>query len=229
MEDISPAAAGCIKRATGDDVISAERKHKDVKDIFVRFKFVFGTNGGFCTSRYDPGWANRLFVLPFIHELSDEEIDMRIPEKLEAEKDAIVTKLLRLMRETLMPDGSIKLYESPASKALKFKWTMQNNYFEDFFRQMVELTGNDLDNYSSAEVYDAYSRFFICRSRQDKGYGDRHKLTKTEVISNLKKCGGGLIEKKRMNQSRKEHFKNAHNRICGFLLKSPDIFDNIDK
>lgn len=87
---------------------------------------------------------NRLFVLPFIHELSDEEIDMRIPEKLEAEKDAIVTKLLRLMRETLMPDGSIKLYESPASKALKFKWTMQNNDFEDFFRQMVELTGDDL-------------------------------------------------------------------------------------
>lgn len=91
------------------------------------------------------------------------------------------------------------------------------------------MTGDDLDNYSSAEVYDAYSRFFICRSRQDKDYGNRHKLTKTEVISNLKKCGGGLIEKKRMNQSRKEHFKNAHNRICGFLLKSPDIFDNADK
>ena len=229
MEDISPAAAGCIKRATGDNVISAERKHQDVKNIYVRFKFVFGTNGGFCTSQYDPGWVNRLFVLPFVHELSEEEIDMRVPEKLEAEKDAIVTKLLRSMREVLKSDGSIRLYESPASKALKLKWTMQNNYFEDFFREIVELTGDDLDNYSSEEVYDVYSRFFICRARQDRESGNRHKLSKTEITDNLRKYGGGLVEKKRMLQNRKEHFKNAQHRLCGFLLKSADIFDNADR
>ena len=229
MENISPAAAGVIKRATGEDVISTEKKHQNARDIYVRFKFVFGTNGGFCTSQYDAGWLNRLFVIPFTHELSDEEIDMRVPEKLVAEKDAIVTKLLRAVREALMPDGSIKLYESPTSRALKLKWCMQNNYFEDFFGQMVDLTGNDLDNYSSEEVYDAYSRFYIWRVKQNKEHRNCCKLTKTEVISNLIRYGGGLIVKKRMSQNRNERFKNAQHRICGFLLKSLDIFDNNDR
>ena len=79
---LSSKAAGVIKRATGEEKISSEAKYKSSKETIVRFKFVFATNFGFTTSRYDAGLVNRILALPFIKETAEENQIANLAEKL---------------------------------------------------------------------------------------------------------------------------------------------------
>lgn len=229
MNTISAATAGVIKRATGEEVISVQDKYKPRKDIDVHFKFVFGTNGIFCTQKDDAGWQNRILAVPFIHETPEEEMDMHLLDKLLEEKDAIVTKVLRAMASVIAEEGELKVKESELSIKLKCSWTTPNDYFDEFMSEMVEITGMEEDNYSTDEIYEAYCQYYICSVRQNREHHNNIRLSQKEFVSNVLKYGRGLIEKKRMKRSWKEHFKNAQQRMCGLLLKSPDIFDNADK
>lgn len=49
---------------TGDGKVSGEAKYKSAKEIIARFKFVFATNFGFASEKYDAGLVNRMLVLP---------------------------------------------------------------------------------------------------------------------------------------------------------------------
>lgn len=229
MNTISAATAGVIKRATGEEVISVQDKYKPRKDIEVRFKFVFGTNGEFCTQRNDDGWQNRILAVPFIHETPEEEMDMHLLDKLLEEKDAIVTKVLRAMASAITEEGELQMKESELSIKLKYSWTMPNTCFDEFMGKMVEITGAEEDNYSTDELYEAYCRYYICSVRQNREHHNNVRLPQKEFVSNVLKYGHGLIEKKRMSRSRKERFDNAQHRMCGLLLKSVDIFDNDDR
>ena len=106
---------------------------------------------------------------------------------------------------------------------------MPNACFDEFMSDMVEITGEEADNYSTAELYEAYCQYYICSISQKRESRNNKRLSRTEFADNVLKYGGGLIEKKRVSRSRNEHFKNAQNRICGLLLKSADIFDNSDR
>lgn len=229
MDTVSAATAGVIKRATGEDVISVQDKYKPRKDIEVRFKFVFGTNGIFCPLKDDKGWQNRILAVPFIHETSEEEMDMHLLDKLLEEKDAIVTKVLRIVASAITEEGVLQVRESELSIKLKYSWTMPNACFDEFMSDMVEITGEEADNYSTAELYEAYCQYYICSVRQKHESRNNKRLSQAEFADNVLKYGRGLIEKKRVSRSRNEHFKNAQNRICGLLLKSTDIFDNADR
>lgn len=228
LNTISAATAGVIKRATGEDVISVQDKYKPRKDIDVRFKFVFGTNGMFCTQKDDAGWQNRILAVPFIHETPEEEMDMHLLDKLLEEKDAIVTKVLRAMASVIAEEGELKVKESELSIKLKYSWTTPNDYFDEFMSEMVEITGTEEDNYSTDEIYEAYCQYYICSVRQNREYHNNVRLSQKEFVSNVLKYGRGLIEKKRVKQNRKEHFKNSQHRLCGLLLKSADILDTDD-
>lgn len=229
MNTISAATAGVIKRATGEEVISVQDKYKPRKDIDVRFKFVFGTNGVFCTQRYDAGWQNRILAVPFIHETPEEEMDMHLRDKLLEEKDAIVTKVLRAMTSVITEEGDLKVRESELSIKLKYSWTMPHTYFDEFMSEVIKITGAEEDNYSTNELYKAYCQYYICSAKKNHEHHNNVRLSQKEFASNMLKYGRGLIEKKRMSRSRKEHFNNAQYRMCGLLLKSADIFDNGDK
>lgn len=229
MGPVSAATAGVIKRVTGEEVISVQDKYKPRKDIEVRFKLIFGTNGVFCPQKEDKGWQNRILAVPFIHETPEEEMDMHLLDKLLEEKDAIVTKVLRAMAFAITEKGELQVKESELSIKLKYSWTMRNSCFDEFMNDMVEVTGEEADNYSTDELYAAYCQYYICSVRQNRESRNNERLSQKEFASNVLEYGRGLIEKKRMSRSRKEHFDNAQNRICGLLLKSADIFDNTDK
>ncbi len=229
MDSVSAVTAGVIKRATGEEVISVQDKYKPRKDIEVRFKFVFGTNGVFCPQKQDSGWQNRILAVPFIHETPEEEMDMHLLDKLLEEKDAIVTKVLRAMASAITEKGELQVRESELSIKLKYSWTMPNTCFDEFMSKMVEVTGEEADNYSTDELYEAYCRYYICSVRRNCECRNNMRLSQKEFASNVLKYGRGLIEKKRVSRSRKEHFDNAQNRICGLLLKSADIFDSVDR
>lgn len=218
---ISSAAAGVIKRATGEEIIMTEKKYGGQKETEVRFKFVFGTNGSFCSQGYDAGWQNRILVLPFIHETPEEEMDPYLFDKLMEEKDAIVTKMLRTLRSAVTEKGELLVKESELSLKLKYSWTMVGTYFDEFMSEMVEITGVEEENYSTAELYEAYVMYYICMVSQNSEQRNNKKLSDSEFVSNVLKYGRGLIEKKRTKNSFGKRFKNAHYRICGLLLKKP--------
>ncbi|MDE7018595.1 MAG: hypothetical protein K2P65_13700, partial [Lachnospiraceae bacterium] len=229
MDTVSAATAGVIKRATGEEVISVQDKYKPRKDIEVRFKFVFGSNGAFCPQKDDAGWQNRILAVPFIYETPEKEMDMHLLDKLLEEKDAIVTKVLRAMASAITEEGELQVRESELSIKLKASWTTPNTCFDEFMSEMIEVTGEEADNYSMDELYEAYCQYYICSVRRNRERYNNVKVTRQEFASNMLKYGRGLIEKKRVNQSRKERFKNAQHRFCGLLLKNPDIFDNADR
>ena len=79
---LSSKAAGVIKRATGEEKISSEAKYKSSKETIVRFKFVFATNFGFTTSRYDAGLVNRILALPFIKETAEDKLGLVNPNEI---------------------------------------------------------------------------------------------------------------------------------------------------
>lgn len=229
MDTVSAATAGVIKRATGEEVISVQDKYKPRKDIEIRFKFVFGSNGSFCPQKDDKGWQNRILAVPFIHETPEEEMDMHLLDKLLEEKDAIVTKVLRAMASAITEEGELQVRESELSIKLKYSWTMPNTCFDEFMGDMVEVTGEEADNYSTDELYEAYCQYYICSVRRKQENRNNRRLSRTEFANNVLQYGRGLIERRRVSQSRNEHFKNAQSRICGLLLKSADIFDNADR
>lgn len=229
MDTVSAATAGVIKRATGEEVISVQDKYKPRKDIEIRFKFVFGSNGSFRPQKDDKGWQNRILAVPFIHETPEEEMDMHLLDKLLEEKDAIVTKVLRAMASAITGEGELQVRESELSIKLKYSWTMPNTCFDEFMGDMVDVTGEEADNYSTDELYEAYCQYYICSVRRKHGNCSNRRLSRTEFANNVLQYGCGLIERRRVSQSRNEHFKNAQSRICGLLLKSADIFDNADR
>lgn len=124
-------------------------------------KFVFATNFGFSSQRYDPGLVNRIIALPFIHETLEKDQCADLPERLQEEKDKIVTKILRKMKDIIDSDGSIVIKESALSQALKTEWTIANTFFADFCEQCLEVTDSEDDYVSLDELYTAYKRFCV--------------------------------------------------------------------
>ena len=133
------------------------------------------------------------------------------------------------MASAITEEGELQVRESELSIKLKASWTTPNTCFDEFMSEMIEVTGEEADNYSMDELYEAYCQYYICSVRRNRERYNNVKVTRQEFASNVLKYGRGLIEKKRVNQSRKERFKNAQHRFCGLLKKNPDIFDNADR
>ena len=129
---------------TGDGKVSGEAKYKSAKEIIARFKFVFATNFGFTSQKYDAGLVNRMLVLPFVCETKEEDQCADLPEKLQSEKDKIVTKILRRMKDVVAKDGSIVIKESDLSRRLKYDWTTSNSFFAEFCEECIKVTGDEM-------------------------------------------------------------------------------------
>ena len=213
MEEISAKAVGTIKRATGEERIKVERKFKDQQDIVVRFKFLFGTNGKFSPAKYDAGWANRIMVVPFIYGMPEEKQNPELIQRLLEEKDMIITKILRKMRDVIDNNGMITIPESRLSLEIKKKWTLENTYVEEFFREMICVTGENADISSSEEIYRCYCKYARTRAEIEKGICSTVPMA--QLISSIIQMSGGRISKKRM---RVDGSQNPKRKIIGLRL-----------
>ena len=208
---LSPKAVGIIKRATGEYKISVEAKYKDAEEIIVRFKFVFATNFGFSSQRYDPGLVNRIIALPFIHETLEKDQCADLPERLQEEKDKIVTKILRKMKDIIDSDGSIVIKESTLSQALKTEWTIANTFFADFCEQCLEVTDSEDDYVSLDELYTAYKRFcvfkkdissikekyeILTKTAFDKCFREKYEIDESDAVQYVRRRRFGNEEYK---------------------------------
>lgn len=229
MGVVPSGAVGLVKRITGEDMISVRQIYKSQKDIMVRFKLIFGTNGSFAPAQPDAGWTNRIIALPFICEKLAEEIDLNMPLKLEAEKDMIVTKVLRNLSECV--DGeNIKIRESVLSKKCKEMWCSPTDYLDEFMAEQIHITGEKDHNYKADELYKAYIDFFHQRKMQKKENKLCAALPQKQLIKKLEERSNGCIHKYRVKVTDRPGeyatYPNAVYRICGLLLLNGN--DNSD-
>ena len=215
---ISADAAGTIKRVTGEERITTEEKFQPQRETVVRFKFVFGTNSGFSTNKYDRGLANRIMVLPFVRETPEKE---QIPDLLEhlcKEKDKIVTKILRMMKNVIKEDGSIEIPESWLSIQLKNEWTTINTFFPEFCKEAIEITGNLNDFITKEELYEAYQLFFVKMNSMRQGVSKCQLMSKQDFLKNIMNIDTSKIQEKRSRSFGNVTYKNPVRRITGIKL-----------
>ena len=218
---LSSKAAGVIKRATGEEKISSEAKYKSSKETIVRFKFVFATNFGFASSRYDAGLVNRILALPFIKETAEENQIADLAEKLRGEKDKIVTKILREMQEVIKEDGSIVIPESDLSKQMKSSWTTVNSLFEEFCEKLVDITGDEDDYLSWENLYESYRQYFFLKSKSSNvHYEILPKQAFIKSFMDKAEIGhGGRVEQVRRRKFGDREYPNAVRRLTGIKVK----------
>ena len=219
---LSSKSLGVIKRVTGDGKVSGEAKYKSAKEIIARFKFVFATNFGFASEKYDAGLVNRMLVLPFVCETKEEDQCADLPEKLQSEKDKIVTKILRRMKEVVTQDGSIVIKESNLSRQLKYDWTTCNSFFAEFCEERIEVTGDENDYTSKKELYEAYKNYFWVKYKTASVRGNYILLQKTAFEKNLDEQiifnSQGRVKSVRSRNYGNEQFKNPVRRLTGIRL-----------
>ena len=218
---LSSKTAGVIKRATGEEKISSEAKYKSSKETIVRFKFVFATNFGFTSSRYDAGLVNRILALPFIKETAEENQIADLAEKLQEEKDKIVTKILREMQEVIKEDGSIIIPESDLSKQMKSSWTTVNSLFEEFCEKIVDITGDEEDCISWEKLYESYRQCFFLKSKSSNvHYEILPKQAFIKSFMDKAEIGhGGRVEQVRRRKFGDREYPNAVRRLTGIKVK----------
>jgi len=218
---LSSKVVGVIKRATGEEKISSEAKYKVSKETIVRFKFVFATNLGFTSSRYDSGLVNRILALPFIKETAEENQIANLAEELQKERDKIVTKILREMKEVIKGDGNIVIPESDLSKQMKASWTTVNSFFEEFCENLVKVTGNEEDYISWEDLYEFYRKYFFQKAKSSDGrYEILSKQAFIKSFTNKVEIGyGGQVEQVRRRKFGNQEYPNAVRRLIGIKVK----------
>ena len=91
---LSEKAAGMVKALTGNDLIQADRKYQKHTKFRFEGKFLMGTNHALLTKDYDPAFADRLVVLPFLYSIPRAEWDSKLLDRLKLERDAVASKAM---------------------------------------------------------------------------------------------------------------------------------------
>lgn len=92
-------AVGRLKKLTGQDLLSSDVKFKDRVRFVCTAKLLFATNHAVLLPNDDAAFKNRLVVVPFSVSVDREQQDFHLPEKLRAERSAIIYRALWAYRE----------------------------------------------------------------------------------------------------------------------------------
>lgn len=93
-DPLNAKSLGKLKKMTGGDSISSDVKFADRVNFACTTKFLFGTNHALLTQKADPAFFKRLVVVPFCRSFNGKEQDYRLPQKLAAERSAIIVQAL---------------------------------------------------------------------------------------------------------------------------------------
>lgn len=206
---MSDKSVAVLKMLTGDDIITHEVKYKDAKPYRNKCKFVFSTNFPLDMKIYDQAFLNRTVCIPFAKSIPYEKQDPNLLDKLNAERPNITIKALYLYY-VLRENG----FRFSGNDHLKPKVTYQmdpNDIIKSFFKAHCEITYNDNDFVSTADLYNEYLAFCNENGMQAlssmPGFSQRLMYLYSPKISSCR--------------------KNNFNGYCGLkLYKSPVIFTN---
>lgn len=166
---LSKAAVAGIKRITGEQKMRVEQKYQDVKTVDIRCKLLLASNGGVYLPKNteDDAFYRRMIVIPFIKSTPLDEMIADLPQKLQKEKSAIVSKAVRKLRKYISPDGGIVFPESELSKSIKNSWMGKNLYDELFVRNELVYTGDWEDVIPKTDIYLRYQQYYCSEEVRD--------------------------------------------------------------
>lgn len=166
---LSKAAVAGIKRITGERKMRVEQKYQDVKTVDIRCKLLLASNGGLYLPKNteDEAFYRRMIVIPFIKSTPLEKMIADLPQKLQKEKSAIISKAVRKLRKYISPDGGIVFPESELSKSIKNSWMGKNLYDELFVRNELVYTGNWEDVIPKTDIYLRYQQYYCSEEVRD--------------------------------------------------------------
>ena len=150
-----------LKKITGDTVIRAERKYKNEQNVKIRMKLLLATNTGLILDDtvQDDAFFRRVVVLPFIRSTPLDELIADLPERLAKEKNYIVSRAVRSLKDIIQEDGGTVFPESELSRTMKESWARITHYEDAFMDKCLLITGKESDAVLKDDIYDIYMLF----------------------------------------------------------------------
>lgn len=161
VKPLTVSAVKELKTFTGNSRIVVEQKYVKRTNADVSFKVLLATNGGVILppGELDEAFYRRVVAIPFICSTPPDKLVFDLPQRLEKERSAIISKCVRAFGEIISEDGGVVFPESALSKALKAGWMGKSSFNECFVSTMLEYTAYDEDAIPKEDlelVYDVY-------------------------------------------------------------------------
>ena len=107
----------------------------------------------------DDAFFRRVVVLPFIRSTPLDELIADLPERLAKEKNYIVSRAVRSLKDIIQEDGGIVFPESELSRTMKESWARITHYEDAFMDKCLLITGKESDAVLKDDIYDIYMLF----------------------------------------------------------------------
>ncbi|MCD8362746.1 MAG: DUF5906 domain-containing protein [Lachnospiraceae bacterium] len=220
MDYVSRKAASSLKMITGDTFIRTEAKYQNAKETRIMGNVLLGTNGRLRTKVRDPGFAERLRVLPFIRSVPKEKRDEQLLIKLLEDRDEIMTECAQRLHENVM-NGQMRIPESELSAKMKQEWLYPCDLFDEFLENKIVITGDRSDILDRTTIYQYYADYYAIHCGEVES-GDVEILKKREFFDKLKEASQGKVFDRRVKPADKSK-KNYVHRLCGIGLRTETV------
>lgn len=160
---ISISEASQLKQLSGEQYIRSEKKYQNQMTVPIRFKLLFATNGSFQMHplKYDAAFYRRVACLPFLYKHTEDELDATLPEKLQQEKDAILSKAVDAISHCIdKKTGTISFHMSEQAKHMKESWMCDVDYDTSFLKEAFSITGDMNDIVAKCDIWDLYNSYY---------------------------------------------------------------------
>ena len=109
-----------MKELTGHDMCNIAVKNEQDCYMRPRCKFVIAANNPIRLKKDDPAFFNRMVIIPMLYPVSDEDMDYELVDKLKAEADGIISKVVKYLPKLIQ--RKFKFTEPESAKRMKEEW-----------------------------------------------------------------------------------------------------------
>lgn len=165
---------GLLKAIVGQDPILAEKKGKDPFTFINNAKLIYACNN--LPMNYgdkNDSFFNKMIIVRFTRQLSDDEIDVMLPEKLENEKEYIFLWAMEGLKRLI--ENGFRFTETYSSKEAVAQYKIKSNNVLAFVQDCCEIESDA--EVTSTVLYEEYNNY--CRQNNYKTLG-RNKF-KSEI------------------------------------------------
>lgn len=152
-----------LKRLTGRDMFTAERKFKEEFNFFNYAKLIFAANQ--LPPAYDPSYAfaRRLVLIDFPNKFEGKKADKNIIDKITTKEElsGFLNKVIRYLFG-LLKKG--EFFSFTSAKEMLLKFDLLSNPIKAFVTERIEVAGIGEGEISARELYAEYVRW--CNQRQ---------------------------------------------------------------
>lgn len=152
--ELKPAAVSKLKMLTGGDTIPVEEKFEPSFTYRNTAKLIFASNFPVRITEEDPAFWNRLVYIPFNVSVPEDKRDSKLPEKLLAEKDSIVS--IALMHVRTLINNKFVFPTTPEIEAKIAEYRNEPLPSVKYFIEERCMLSHEFRGEAVSDLYDAY-------------------------------------------------------------------------